>query len=285
MHRVSRQSSCGLGLLLAVWPVLAGEQNRPDFTAELHVYNQTSSEMYSYAVAIGKYGSRSEIQHPKFGKMLTIANNKEQKCRTYLVDKQAYYEETLDPKSPDCDLDLDRLFGEYAETINTDSYHALGSPAPCGAVAKQKIGSDMVQTRQTEKWVCTNKDIAKTFTQWFDPQLGRVIKHQEDQLTKEYQKITLKPLAESLFAPLTGYQKYEQQAFFQLLRIPAFNKTGSDTAMDKLLPNDRLQVCMERCQSAVDACANTAKGEAALKKCDAAFDRCATECETKFPPQ
>lgn len=286
MHRTSGLIVCACSMLIVALNAMAASQSeRPDFSAELHVTNHINGELYSYTISLGKHGSRSEIQHPKFGKLITIANSKQQKCRTYLLDKQAYYEEVLDPNSPDCDLDLDRIYGEYADTINTDSYHALGSVSPCGAIAKQKLGTDIIHTRQAEKWLCTNKEIAKTFTQWYDPQLGRVIKHQEDKVTKEYQKIRIQPLPESLFAPMSGFQKYDQQAFYKLLRIPAFNKATADTAMDKLLPNDRLQVCMEKCQSTVDNCAATAKGENDLKKCDTAFDQCAATCEKLYPPQ
>jgi hypothetical protein len=285
MYRAMYLSLYGVGLLFATL-VNAASNVLPDFSADLHVIDRVKGEMYSATVAMGKYGMRSETTHPKFGKMITIANVKDKTCRTYLVDKKAYYEETLDPKSPDCDLDLDRLFGEYADTLNTYSYHALGSTTACAGYKRQKLAEEVVNNRHTEKWVCTDPTNQTTFTQWFDPQLGRVIKHQEARITKEYNNIRIKPLPQSLFAALTGYRKYTQNAFFDLMRIPAFSTTRKQPAnMDKLLPNDRLQICMENCQAVADSCNAAAKGEAATKQCDTAFDQCAAVCEKKYPPE
>jgi len=287
MLRATDYIICGVGLLL----ILSVNANAmaselPDFSAELHVIDRSKGEMYHSTVAIGKYGSRSETTHPKFGKMISIANLKQNTCRTYLVNKKAYYEETLDPKAPDCDLDLDRLFGEYADTLNTYSYHALGATSPCAGYKKQKLTDELVNKRQTQKWECTDPASQATFTQWFDPQLGRVIKHQEASVIKEYTNIQIKPLPASLFVALHGYRQYSQNAFFDLLRIPAFSTTSKRPAnLDKLLPNDRLQICMENCQAAQQSCNTAAKSEAATKQCDTAFDQCAAQCEKRYPPQ
>ena len=281
----------GVGLLLSSPPTtFATQKETPDFTAELHVSDHLKGEMYSASVAIGKYGSRSETTPPRFGKMITIANPKTKTCRTYLVDKKAYYEEPLDPKSPDCDLDLDRLFGEYADTLNTYSYNALGATAPCVGYTKQRLEDETLDGRPTQKWLCTDPTTKVTFTQWYDVQLSRVIKHQEAKITKEYRNIKIKPLPESLFKPLAGYRAYSQNAFYDLLRIPAFSTNRSAAgkqpdAQNKLLPNDHLQICMEKCQSVLDTCSAAAKGEANTKQCDAAFDQCAAECEKRFPPE
>lgn len=285
MFRTMFHLFAGVGLLfLLVANTTAKEL--PDFSAEVHVIDRIKGDMYSATVAMGKYGLRSETTHPKYGKIISIANVKHRTCRTYLVDKKAYYEEALDPKAPDCDLDLDRLFGEYADTLNTYSYHALGATMPCTGYKKQKLGEEVVNNRPTQKWVCTDPTNQATFTQWFDPQLGRVIKHQEARITKEYSNIIIKPLPQSLFTTLTGYHKYTQNAFFDLLRIPAFSMTSKrPTNMDKLLPNDRLQICMENCQAAQESCNTAAKDEAASKGCDTAFDQCAAECEKLYPPE
>jgi hypothetical protein len=281
------------GLAVALWtqsPVGAAQRSLPDFTAELHVIDLNKGELYSSTVAIGKYGSRNEIRHSQYGKMIAIANYKQQQCRTYLVDKKAFYIEKLEPKAPDCDLDLDRLFGEYAATINTDSYNALGATQPCSGYKGKKILEDSFDGRNVEKWICVNTNSSQTFTQLFDPKLGRVIKHEEGNLTKEYRHIVIKRLARSLFSPLTGYKEYSQQEFYKLLRIPEFNVPAAGSGqpavdMNKLLPNDRLQVCMEQCQSTADACNKSAKGEAGIKQCDNAFERCAADCEQRYPPQ
>jgi hypothetical protein len=286
MFRTVFRILCGVGLVFALIANGHPATELPDFSADLHVIDRLKGEMYTATVVMSKYGIRSETTHPKFGKMITIANFKHKICRTYLVDKKAYYEETLDPKAPDCDLDLDRLFGEYADTLNTYSYHALGATAPCIGYKKQQLSAETVNNRQTQKWECTDPSNQVTFTQWFDPQLGRVIKHQEAQITKEYTHIQIKPQAQSLFANLSGYRKYDQNAFFDLLRIPAFTTTGKKPAnMDKLLPNDRLQICMENCQAAQESCNAAAKGDTAAKQCDAAFDQCAAECEKRYPPE
>ena len=291
MYRTMSLILSGIGLLLSTLPnAFATQKQQPDFTAELHVIDNSKGELYSASVAIGKYGARSETSPPRFGKMITIANPKNKTCRTYLVDKKAYYEEALDPKAPDCDLDLDRLFGEYADTLNTYSYNALGATTPCAGYKMQKIAVDVWDGRQTEKWVCTDPTSKVSFTQWFDVELGRVIKHQEAKITKEYRHIVLKPLPASLFSPLAGYRAYSQSAFYDLLRIPAFSASHADTEkqpdnQNKLLPNDRLQICMEKCQAAQDACSATAKAEADSKKCEAAFDQCAADCEKRFPPE
>lgn len=277
--------SIALLLILAVnTNVIASE--RPDFSAELHVIDRSQGEMYHSNVAIGKYGSRNETDHPKYGKMISIANLKHKTCRTYLVNKKAYYEERLDPKAPDCDLDLDRLFGEYAKTLNTYSYHALGATSPCAGFKKQQLDNEMINNRQTQKWMCTDPANKATFTQWFDPQLGRVIRHEEAKIIKEYTNIQVKPLPASLFIALRGYRKYTQNGFFDLLRIPAFSTTSKQPAnMDKLLPNDRLQICMENCQAAQQSCSAAAKSKAATKQCDKVFDHCASQCEARYPPQ
>lgn len=273
-----------LGILLISNHASASEH--PDFSADVHVIDRLKGEMYRATVAIGKYGMRSETDHPKFGRIITIADFKQGTCRTYLVSKKAYYEETLDPQAPDCDLDLDRLFGEYADTLNTYSYHALGATLPCKGFQKQSLGNETVNNRQTQKWVCTDPTSKTTFTQWFDSQLGRVIKHEEASIIKEYNAIRVESLPRSLFAALNGYRKYSQNAFFDLLRIPAFSTTNKQPAnMDKLLPNDRLQICMENCQAAMASCTAAAKDEVASRGCDAAFDQCASQCEKTFPPQ
>lgn len=288
MYRTTLRSLVGFGLALStLGTALADQKNLPDFTAELHVYDQHKGEVYSASVATSKYGSRSETTPPRFGKMITIANTKNKTCRTYLVEKKAYYEETLDPKSPDCDLDLDRLFGEYADTLNTYSYNALGATVPCSGYKSQRLGEAIFDDRQTIKWLCTDPTTKATFTQWFDPQLGRVIRHEEPKITKEYRNIKIGNLPASLFNPLSGYRAYTQGAFYDLLRIPAFSTTqsgaGKQTDQDKLLPNDRLQLCMEKCQTALDTC--TAKTGANSKQCDAEFDRCAASCEKRFPAE
>jgi hypothetical protein len=278
---------CGVGLLsILCVNANATASDLPDFRAKLHVIDRSKGEMYHSSVAIGKYGSRSETTHPKFGEMISIANLQQKSCRTYLVNKKAYYEETLDPKAPDCDLDLDRLFGEYADTRNTYSYHALGATTVCAGFTKRKLGSEVVNNRHTQKWECTDPATQATFSQWFDPQLGRVIKHEETKIIKEYTNIQIKPLPASLFVALRGYRKYSQNAFFDLLRIPAFSTTSQQPAnLDKLLPNDRLQICMENCQAAQQSCNTAAKSEAASKRCDTAFDQCASRCEKRYPPQ
>ena len=287
MYRTIYLTLCGVGLLLSIPPnTVAAQKVLPDFSAELHVIDRLKGELYSATVAISNDGSRNETTPPRFGKMITIANLKTKTCRTYLVDKKAYYEEALDPKAPDCDLDLDRLFGEYADTLNSYSYNALGATVPCASYKRQKLENEFVNNRQTEKWVCTDPSNNVTFTEWYDTQLGRVIKHQEVKLIKEYRNIVVKPLPESLFAALTGYRKYSQNAFYDLLRIPAFSTTRKQPAnMDKLLPNDRLQICMENCQATQDACSTAAKGEADSKKCEAGFEQCAANCEKRFPPE
>jgi len=258
----------------------------PGFSAQMHVIDRNQGEMYSASVFMGKYGLHSETTHPRYGKMITIANYQHKTCSTYLVKKQAYYEEILDPKSPDCDLDLDRLFGEYADTLNTYSYHALGSTKPCQGFKAHKLGDETVNKRNTVKWECIDPANQATFTQWFDPQLGRVIKHQEARVIKEYTDINIRPQPRRLFAAPAGYHKYSQNAFFDLLRIPAFSTSGEKPAnMEKLLPNDRLQICMENCQAAMNKCTGAAKNDADSKKCDTAFDRCAASCEKKYPPQ
>ncbi len=287
MFRTQSRILSGVGLLgMLLVTVHANASEHPDFSADVHVIDRIKGEMYHATVAMGKYGIRSETTHPKFGKMITIANYKQETCRTYLVNKKAYYEEALDPQAPDCDLDLDRLFGEYADTLNTYSYHALGATTPCKGYKKKSLGDEMVNNRQTQKWECTDPTNQTTFTQWFDPQLGRVIKHQEAKITKEYDNIRIGSLPRTLFANLTGYRKYSQNAFFDLMRIPAFSTTNKQPAnMDKLLPNDRLQICMENCQAAMASCTAAAKGEAASKQCDSAFDQCALQCEKRYPPQ
>ena len=287
MFRTLSRLLGGVGLLcILLANAHAKADKHPDFSADVHVIDRLKGEMYRATIAMGQYGIRSETTHPKFGKMITIANFKHGTCRTYLVNKKAYYEEALDPQAPDCDLDLDRLFGEYADTLNTYSYHALGATIPCKGFKKQALGDEMINNRQTQKWVCTDPTNQTTFTQWFDPQLGRVIKHQEARITKEYNHIRIEPLPRSLFAPLQGYRKYSQNGFFDLLRIPAFSTTNKQPAnMDKLLPNDRLQICMENCQATLASCTAAAKGEAVSKQCDAAFDQCAIKCEKRYPPQ
>lgn len=287
MLRFTKDSLCGVCCLFILgMATSASAAELPDFRAELHVIDRNKGEMYHSSVAAGKYGTRYETVHPKFGKMISIANQKQKTCRTYLVNKKAYYEETLDPKSPDCDLDLDRLFGEYAETLNTYSYHALGATIPCAGFKKQRLADEVINKRKTQQWECTDPTSQATFTQWFDPQLGRVIKHEESRIIKEFTDIRIGPLPASLFAALQGYQKYSQNAFFDLLRIPAFSTTSKQPAnMDKLLPNDRLQICMENCQAAQQSCTTAAKGDAAIKQCDTAFDQCASQCEKRYPPQ
>jgi hypothetical protein len=277
---------CGALFCAATATAAAASKTLPDFSAVMHVIDRSQGEMYSASVAMGKYGIRSETAHPRYGKMITIANFSHKTCSTYLVDKQAYYVEPLDPASPDCDLDLDRLFGEYAGTRNTYSYHALGSSKPCQGYKARKLGEELVNQRETQKWECTDPINTTTFTQWFDPRLGRVIKHQEVRITKEYSDIKVRPLARSQFAELHGFHKYSQNAFFDLLRIPAFSTNGKKPAnMDKLLPNDRLQICMENCQAALNKCSAGAKTDADNKRCDTAFDRCAENCEKQYPPQ
>ncbi|MEJ2360205.1 MAG: hypothetical protein P8Z75_02065 [Gammaproteobacteria bacterium] len=278
----------GVGLLL--FAILtnadAAPGALPDFRAEVHVRDRINGKMYTAKVAVSRYGKRSETTHPRYGKMIAIANLAHKTCRTYLVNKKAYYQEALDPRSPDCDLDLDRLFGEYADTANTYSYHVLGATKPCGHYKRRKLGEGMVNGRNTIKWECTDPIKQVTYTEWFDPQLGRVIKHEEARIVKEYDHIVVEPLAKSLFANLQGYRKYTQNSFFDLLRIPEFSTTTKKpTDMSKLLPNDRLQICMENCQARHNECNTTAKGDAGHKKCDHAFDQCASVCEKKYPPQ
>ena len=287
MYRGARLlSAIGFLLCLGTAVPVSAANPLPDFSADLHVIQRVKGEMYTATVSMSQYGIRSETIHPKFGKMITIANFKQQTCRTYLVNKKAYFEETLDPKSPDCDLDLDRLFGEYADTLNSYSYHALGATAPCIGYKKRRLDDDMVNDRHTQQWECTDPSNQTTFTQWFDPQLGRVIKHTETRLTKEYSNIQIEAQPASLFDPIKGYRKYSQNEFFDLLRIPAFTTNGQKPVdMDKLLPNDRLQICMESCQAAQESCNAAAKGEAATKQCDAAFDQCAANCEKRYPPE
>jgi len=285
-HNLFRLLICGCLLGAGVSSVAAGSGTLPDFSAEMHVIDRSQGELYSASVAMSKYGIRNETTHPRYGKMITIADFTHKTCSTYLVEKKAYYVEPLDPASPDCDLDLDRLFGEYAGTRNTYSYHALGSVKPCKGYKARKLGDELVNQRQTEKWECTDPASTTTFTQWFDPRLGRVIKHQEARITKEYTDIKIRPQPRGEFAELHGYKKYSQNAFFDLLRIPAFTTNGKKPVdMDKLLPNDRLQICMENCQAEMSKCSAAAKTDAASKQCDAAFDQCAASCEKLYPPQ
>jgi len=287
MFRTLYRILSGISLLsLLLCTALAHAASLPDFSAQVHVIDRLKGELYQATIAMGKYGIRSETTHPKFGRLITIANFKQKTCRTYLVNKKAYYEEALDPQAPDCDLDLDRLFGEYADTLNSYGYHALGATEPCKGYKKKSLGDEMVNNRQTQKWECTDPANQTTFSQWFDPQLGRVIKHQEAQITKEFTHIRIEALPQSLFHALAGYQQYNQNAFFDLMRIPAFSTTNQQPAnMDKLLPNDRLQICMENCQASMAKCSAGAKTDTDTKQCDTAFDQCAAQCEKRFPPQ
>lgn len=264
----------------------AASTRLPDFRAEVHVLDRVNGKVYKAQVAIGRYGKRSETTHPRYGKMISIANFAHKTCRTYLVKKKAYYQEPLAPQAPDCDLDLDRLFGEYADTANTYSYHVLGATKPCSNYKRRRVGDEMVNGRNTVKWECTDPIKQVKYTEWFDPKLGRVIKHEEARIVKEYDHIVVEPLPRSLFANLQGYKKYTQNAFFDLLRIPEFSTTTKKPAnMNKLLPNDRLQICMDNCQARHNECTAAAKSGAAGKKCDTAFDQCASICEKKYPPQ
>lgn len=288
MNRPLFFALCGVGLLLFAFLATAeaASVSLPDFRAEVHVRDRTSGKSYKVQVALSHYGRRSETNHPRYGKMITIANFADKTCRTYLINKKAYYQEPLDPQAPDCDLDLDRLFGEYAETADTYSYHVLGATKPCGHYKHHKLGDEMVNGRNTIKWECTDPKKQVTYTEWFDPKLGRVIKHQEAQIVKEYDHIVLEPLPKSLFANLHGYRKYTQNAFFDLLRIPEFSTTTKKPVnMNKLLPNDRLQICMDNCQALHNQCTTAAKSDAAGKKCDMSLDKCAAACEKKYPPQ
>lgn len=288
MNRLRLYVRCGVGLLLLslLSTAQATASRLPDFRAEVHVRDRINGKTYTAQVAIGHDGTRSETTHPRYGKMISIANFAQKTCRTYLVKKKAYYQEPLNPKSPDCDLDLDRLFGEYADTANTYDYHVLGATKPCANYQRRKMGNEMVNGRNTIKWECTDPIKQVKYTEWFDPKLGRVVKHEEARIVKEYDHIVIEPLPRSLFADLRGYRKYTQNAFFDLLRIPEFSTTTKKPAdMNKLLPNDRLQICMDNCQASHNKCSAAAKTDAAGKKCDAEFDQCAASCEKKYPPQ
>lgn len=278
---------CVVGLLLSALTNAAPAGGAlPDFRAQIQVIDRVKGDMYTAKVAISHYGRRTEAKHPRYGKMIAIANYADKTCRTYLVNKKAYYQEPLSPQAPVCDLELDRLFGEYADIVNSYSYHVLGATRPCGHNKRRKLGEAVVNGRQTVKWECTVPMQGVTYTEWFDPQLGRVIKHEEARIIKQYTHIVIAPLPRSLFAFLKGYRKYSQNAFFDLLRIPAFSTTTKRPAdMNKLLPNDRLQICMDNCRAEQNQCNAAAKSGADHKHCDTAFDQCASTCEHKYPPQ
>ncbi len=83
---------------------------------------------------------------------------------------------------------------------------------PCAQVTDmtcQKVGTENVNGRNTDKWIFTNKKDNTTMTTWIDPKLHYAIRTVTAGMQMDLTNIKEGPVASSMFEVPAGYQKFD----------------------------------------------------------------------------
>lgn len=184
--------------------------DRPAFHADvLLVSNDNVTKGKHYQ---GPNGFRFETETPGLGKAIIIANYKQKVCRVYFDFNKTYTEELLDTEHEGCDMGMEDMMegmGAGMTVVQENSYYTLSSITPCqGFDMKRNVGTEEVSGHMTEQWQCMNTKTGMAAIQWFEPKMRHVIKHQSSEHEYElYSNIVMKPVSDTMLAPLSGYTK------------------------------------------------------------------------------
>lgn len=144
------------GMLVAGGTAFAGEDlgDAPGFSARSVTYSEGQEPAGSVRVYMGPEGRRLEGIPPHGITLVTPAGSD----KRWLVDEAN---------------------GRYAVDSSKGKGATLGgvlAHEPCKGFAKgEKVGSETINGRTTEKWVCRHPAFGK-ITQWFDPEINTVIR-------------------------------------------------------------------------------------------------------------
>lgn len=179
---------CGAVLLLSL-PLYAQLKGAPvPFAADWSNYEdgerQESGKYY-----VSKEGIR--LEGLAGGEPFVVIYNFKQMVAFNLIESMRMYMETAINSD---DLGMDDL-GQF------------GTPCPAVASATRS-GSETVNGRSTEKWVCTSADQG-TMTVWYDTKLQTVIRSDDEDGRFELTNIKEGHQPASLFVPPSGYSKMD----------------------------------------------------------------------------
>lgn len=182
----------------------------PDFVAtqkiqELGVDPEIGQVFYS------KHGNRFEMDSP-VGKSVAVANWKEGRCWMSNAKFKIYMEGKIDPKTGDCDADLN--FGPASSEVTVGGLMAL---APCeGYATKQKLGIKTLSGRKVEQWSCQDARAGKAM-HMYDTKLKLVIGEQTRYSKEELINIKFRKVDTALFAKPKGFKQVNKNQFMQTM--------------------------------------------------------------------
>ena len=106
-------------------------------------------------------------------------------------------------------VDMSANFAAAQQQANAMVQTPLDPKNPCAALPGatcQKVGSDTVAGRSTEKWEITEKD-GMRMVMWIDPALHFALKVQAAQFEAEFRNVKLAPQPDTLFQVPADYQR------------------------------------------------------------------------------
>jgi len=167
-------------------------------------------------------GSRGETSVGNGQTIIMIANFKRQKMWLVNPVSQRYVEDNPDSEgNPTGDL---KQMSAGADTEGGVSTQGIGQQLPCGDYkVKQKLGTETILGRVTEKWRCSNSRGTTGVTEWYDPKIKLTIRSDLGGTIQELQNISFGEQPDALFEPPAGYKK---GTFQQVMGAPAFPTPG-----------------------------------------------------------
>lgn len=126
-------------------------------------------------------------------------------------------------------IESERMYIETAidsDDLGMDDLGQFGSPCPSAARATRS-GSDTLDGRRTEKWICDSPDYG-TLTVWYDTRLQAVIRSEDQDGRFELSNIKEGRQPAGLFVPPSGYTKMDIPGFgMPAGAIPGEQQQGS----------------------------------------------------------
>lgn len=182
------------------------------YVAKTVQYDSITKVKTEGVMYMSKKGARGEMDSPGRGKSIFIFNF--EKLMMWAIDpvRKIYVEDNLDeagnPKG-----ELKMLNGGSTEE-NTTSM-GVGQAEPCNDYAvKQKIATEVVLGRTTEKWQCSNSRRTNTVTEWFDPKVKLVVRSITTDGTMDLLDVQYGEQPDAIFDAPKGYRKVSFEELF-----------------------------------------------------------------------
>ncbi len=189
-------------------------------SAELYQFNvYTPEDAYKQLVTISKDGVRIEGNFFNLGAapepVQTIVNFALKKCWLVRPKSKIYMEDGIDPATGFC-------LSNYPIIPDPDYRLSLWSKTACtGYKLSERMGTETIQGRFTEKWACGDPERQFAVLQWYDPRMKLVTREgTRDGDIYELRRITTTQHNPALFQKPTKFRKVTSEKFYPTTLSP-----------------------------------------------------------------